>query len=64
MELLILVVWFLLSFTVGYVAEQKGRSGPGWFFFAMVLSPLFAILCVMALPERNVSTIVRSDDLN
>jgi uncharacterized membrane protein HdeD (DUF308 family) len=43
--------WVLASAVVAYVAIEKGRSGIGWLLVALVLSPLFAVLCLAALPS-------------
>jgi hypothetical protein len=43
--------WVLASAMIAYVAIEKGRSGPAWFLVALVLSPLFAVLCLAALPS-------------
>jgi len=37
-------------FLVGYVAQEKHRSGPSWFGFSLLYSPLIAILFLIALP--------------
>lgn len=47
----VFIGWVLLSFIAGYIAEQRGRSGIGFFFLALVLSPLIGI--VFALVVRN-----------
>ena len=43
--------WVLASAVVAYVAIEKGRSGIAWLVVALVLSPLFAVLCLAALPS-------------
>ncbi len=41
MEIAVLViVWLILCFAVGFYAEHKGRSGVGLFFLSFLLSPL------------------------
>ncbi len=39
----ILIVWAALSLVAGVIAENKGRSGIGFFFLALVFSPLIGI---------------------
>ena len=51
--LYVFVMWIVLSICCGVVAEEKGRSGFGWFAAAIFVSPLFAILMLIALPERE-----------
>jgi phosphotransferase system glucose/maltose/N-acetylglucosamine-specific IIC component len=41
-ELFIVVVWLGLAIAIGAIAGNKGRSGFGWFLFALLLSPLIA----------------------
>ena len=36
-------IWFLLSVGVGIYAGNKGRSGLGFFFLAMIISPLLGM---------------------
>ena len=43
--------WILPSVGVGWIATQKGRSGPGFFFLSLVISPVVAILVLIALPS-------------
>lgn len=51
---LLLPLWYLgASILVAVVAGQKGRPGFTWFIFALLLTPVFAILCVIALPDRR-----------
>ncbi|WP_046111796.1 SHOCT domain-containing protein [Aquincola tertiaricarbonis] len=42
-----LFVWLLLSAGVGFIAEGRGRSGPGFFLLAVVTSPLIGIIVVL-----------------
>lgn len=48
----IFILWILASWVVAVVAEARGRIGWGWLVVAMVITPLFAILVLMALPRR------------
>jgi uncharacterized membrane protein len=43
--------WIVLSFVVGYFAKTKNRSGAGWFFFSLVLSPVIGLLVVAIAPK-------------
>jgi hypothetical protein len=48
MELLLwLPVWIIISIVVGAVAKSRGRSGIGFFFFALVLSPILALIVLL-----------------
>lgn len=43
-----MLVWIGLSVVIGYAAAQRGRSGPGWFFISILLSPLIAGIALLA----------------
>jgi hypothetical protein len=46
-------LWILLALAVGILASREfGRSGVGWFFLALVLTPLAGLLLFM-LPARR-----------
>jgi hypothetical protein len=44
-----LVIWIVLAIIGAIVASNKGRSGVGWFFLCLLLTPL-TILVLLALP--------------
>lgn len=61
-----LILWPLLCAVVAYAAGQKGRSGVGFFFLSLFLSPLVGLLVLIALPARQTeatSQPVRGSDL-
>jgi hypothetical protein len=39
--------WFVLSGVAGAIASNKGRSGPGFFFLSLALSPLLGIIIAL-----------------
>jgi hypothetical protein len=47
----IILIWLGLALVVGVAANTRGRSGIGWFFLAVLISPLIAGLLVLALPK-------------
>jgi hypothetical protein len=50
----IFVFWILFSALVGAYASKKGRSGIGYFFLALFLSPLIAFVVALASkPDRE-----------
>jgi hypothetical protein len=50
----IFLFWTLLSALTGAYASKKGRSGTGYFFFALFLSPLIAFVVALASrPDRE-----------
>ena len=46
----IFVLWVGLSAVAGVVANAKGRSGVGYFFLSLVVSPLIGLILACALP--------------
>src|SRR5947207_318976 len=60
----ILLGWILLSVVVGVAAaSHRNRSGVGWFFLALLISPLFAGLLVLALPKAGQSNVIKRSEL-
>ena len=50
----IFLLWILLSALIAAYASKKGRSGAGYFFLALFLSPLVAFLVALASkPDRE-----------
>jgi hypothetical protein len=47
----IIIGWLLLSAVVSAAASSRGRNGIVWFLIAIVISPLIAVLFVLALPN-------------
>lgn len=49
--MLAIVGWLILSVLVGVVAEARGRSGTGFFFLSLFLSPLIGVIFALAMPN-------------
>lgn len=49
MEIMI-IGWLILSAFCGWIAAQKGRSFIAWMLLSVVLSPLIAIIGLIAVP--------------
>jgi hypothetical protein len=47
----IFIIWLVFALLVGIAASSRGRSGVGWFFLAVIISPLIGILFVLAMPN-------------
>jgi hypothetical protein len=47
----IFLFWIGFAVVVGVAANTRGRSGLGWFFLALLFSPLLAGLLLLALPS-------------
>lgn len=45
--------WFALSVLVGWFAGSRGRSGFGYFFLALLLSPLLVWLALLIMPKPD-----------
>jgi len=56
----IAVCWIALCFLAGWIAAQKGRSGAGFFFLSLFLSPLIGILA--AFGARSVERVRHAAD--
>jgi hypothetical protein len=48
-----LIIWVGLSFVAGAIAGNKGRSGVGFFFLSLILSPLIGVLAALAAQRRD-----------
>lgn len=49
--MLFVLIWILLSICVGFFASNKGRSGVGYFFVSLLISPLIGGIIVLILSE-------------
>lgn len=57
----IALFWIALAVVVGVAANARGRNGYLWFFIAVVVSPLIALLLVLVMQNlRQSSTLVTS----
>lgn len=56
--LLIALPWFLLSALAGAIADDRGRTGWGYFVLSILMSPLVGVLVAVLLPkiERSGTT--------
>jgi hypothetical protein len=50
---LLVIPYFLATFgLVPAVARSKGRSGLEWFFIALLVTPLLALIALAGMPEK------------
>jgi hypothetical protein len=49
----IVFFWVIFAILVAVYAEKKGRSGVGFFFLAVLLSPLIAFIIVLIAGENR-----------
>jgi len=45
----IFIIWIIFSVLVGVYASAKKRSGVGWFFVSLILSPLIGFLIIFSI---------------
>lgn len=51
--LVVIVLWILGLYVVASIAESKGFSVWGYFFFALILSPLIAGIFALVIPPNK-----------
>ncbi|WP_375762864.1 hypothetical protein ACE10X_22385 [Bradyrhizobium sp. Pha-3] len=49
----IFLFWVGFSILVAVAANARGRSGIGWFFLSLVISPLLALLFVLVMQRQD-----------
>ena len=47
----IVLFWVLFCIVVGVIATSKGRSGFGYFFLSMLISPVLGLILVACMPR-------------
>ena len=50
---MIFIVWLVFAILVGAFASSKGRSGIGFFFIAVLLSPLIGFIIALCVRSRD-----------
>ncbi len=48
------IFWLGFCVLVGYLADKKGHSGGGWFFLALIISPLLAGIALAITRDKTV----------
>jgi ABC-type sulfate transport system permease component len=51
----VVVVYLIISIAVGSAAKARGRDGFGWFLLSLIVSPILALLLLIAFPVRDSS---------
>jgi hypothetical protein len=59
--MIFVVVWLLFSGLIAVAAMARGRTGIGWFLIPLIISPLFALILVLALPSVTLRGRMRVD---
>ncbi|PIB13133.1 zinc ribbon domain-containing protein [Vibrio rotiferianus] len=60
--MLVIILWLIFSVIVGSVAKSKGRSGLGFFFASLILSPLIGLIIVLVIQPNNTNVERRAID--
>lgn len=55
----IVIVYLVFCFIVAAAASSRGRSGIGWFFLSLVISPLLSLILVLVLPRSTAAAIAQ-----
>jgi len=55
-----LILWFALAIVIGVAADSRGRNGGGWFFLALLISPLIAGIMLFVLPAHTSWNVLRT----
>jgi hypothetical protein len=48
----LILFWFVVSLLVAVFASSRNRSGFGWFFLSLIISPLISFIFLAILPKR------------
>ncbi|MFB9214431.1 zinc ribbon domain-containing protein [Vibrio sinaloensis] len=49
----VVILWLVFSVIVASVASSKGRSGIGFFFVSLILSPLIGLIIVLVIQPNQ-----------
>jgi len=52
----LLITWIIGFFVCAFVASQRGRSGIAWGFISLLISPLLALLVLIAISSKRRAT--------
>jgi len=59
MAIAVVVVWILISLTVGLAAAERGRSQARWTVLALIASPIIAAILLIAFPASYAAGPIR-----
>jgi hypothetical protein len=48
-----ILLWLVLCFIVAVAANTRNRGAGAWFLLSLIISPLIAVLLLLALPRRE-----------
>lgn len=58
--MIILIPWIIFSILAGVIADNKGRSGVGFFFLSLLLSPIVGLIWALAC-QKNTEVLEKKD---
>ena len=53
----VFIGWFVLSILVGVIASAQNKSGIGFFFLSLVISPLISLIVLLMIGSKNSNSI-------
>jgi hypothetical protein len=53
-----ILIWLVFAIVIGVAAARRGRSGLGWLFISLIISPLFAAILLALLADRRYDEVV------
>jgi hypothetical protein len=56
MEIVVLMIWLILSFVAASVAGNKGRSFGGILFLSLILSPIIGLIVALCMAPNTTAT--------
>jgi hypothetical protein len=56
--MVLFALWLVFAVVVGVAADHRGRSGFGWFLLSVFISPLLAVLFLIALPNLRLEALL------
>lgn len=61
--MMVYITWIILSILVGAYASAKGRSGIGYFFLALVISPIIGGLIALISDDHSERNKIKDGEL-
>lgn len=62
----VFVLWIIFAIVVGALANKRGRSAVGWFFLALIISPLISciiLLCIKDIAKEEIENKIYYEQL-
>lgn len=52
----VVIVYLVLCGIAAYLSSRKGYNGVAFFFISLILSPLFSLLIISCLPDKELNS--------